>query len=184
MQVPVFGFREAAHEFKELQTTTINLFSTSAISRLEHQHETLQELVTGFSEEQLKQVIQPGKWTIFQQVAHLAAYQETFLERLYTMERENNPSFDRYVGDYDPVFLDYCQKSLPAFLYELTSRRTVIIHYLTGLSEEALHRTGGHPAFGVMTVAAWTEFFLLHESHHLFCIFKLARQLQAMLQQG
>jgi hypothetical protein len=160
------------------------LLSASAITRLEHQHQTLPELVGGFSEAQLKHPIHPGKWSIFQQVAHLTAYQETFLERLFTIERENNPLFERYVGDYDPVFLDYCQKPLQQLLYDLTSRRSVIIHYITGLSEEALHRTGQHAKFGVMTVTTWIEFFLLHEAHHLFTIFMLARQLQAMLQQG
>lgn len=48
--------------------------SASVCSRLQHQHETIQELLNGFSEDQLRQRIHSDKWSAFEQVAHVATY--------------------------------------------------------------------------------------------------------------
>ena len=41
-----------------------------------------------------------------------------------------------------------------------------------------LAKTGTHPVFGEMTLLQWLNFFLLHEAHHLFVMFKLAAELK------
>jgi hypothetical protein len=41
-----------------------------------------------------------------------------------------------------------------------------------------LDKTGHHPVFGEMNLIQWLNFFLLHEAHHLFTIFKLAAALR------
>jgi len=56
--------------------------SASVCSRLQHQHETIYELIRGFSEEQLRQRLQPDKWSAFEQLAHLVSYQPVFMQRL------------------------------------------------------------------------------------------------------
>ena len=36
-------------------------------------------------------------------------------------------------------------------------------------ADETYSRTDSlHPRFGLLTVVDWTEFFLLHEAHHLY----------------
>ena len=35
---------------------------------------------------------------------------------------------------------------------------------------------GHHPKYGALTLVEWTEFFLLHEAHHLFTLFKLLNE--------
>lgn len=59
----------------------------------------------------------------------------------------------------------------------ITTRRELIAKILS-LKEENVERTGGHPAFGTMNIKQWLNFFLLHEAHHLFTIFKLAAELK------
>src|SRR6266700_502836 len=76
--------------------------STSILTRLEHQHETVHELTKGFSEEQLRQRVNPDKWSVFQQLAHLASYQPVFLHRMQQIEQQHQPAFERYVADNDP----------------------------------------------------------------------------------
>lgn len=39
-------------------------------------------------------------------------------------------------------------------------------------------RIGLHPVYGPMTLEGWTEFFLLHEAHHLFTILRLGGSLR------
>lgn len=160
------------------------MLSQSIIVRLRHQHETLTELVEDFSEDALRRRVIPGKWSIFEQAAHLAAYQPTFYARLQHMEAGNGPSFERYVADNDPHFHECCQNPLSELLDYLNKERAVISRHLLSLTETALQRNGRHPKYGLMDIGGWTEFFLLHEAHHLFSIFMLAREMNIFSQQA
>ena len=51
---------------------------------------------------------------------------------------------------------------------------------MTGFPPTDLVKTGTHPAFGQMTLMQWLNFFLLHEAHHLFTIFKLGAELKKL----
>jgi len=53
----------------------------------------------------------------------------------------------------------------------------VIFSKLQGMGEDDLRRVGHHPRYGMLDVRQWTEFFLLHEAHHLYTIFMLVREL-------
>jgi hypothetical protein len=149
--------------------------SASVCSRLQHQHETIHELLSGFSEEQLKQRIHKDKWSAFEQVVHLAVYQPVFMQRLQIIQQENTPFFDRYVADNDPAFIAGCKRSLKELLNDLSAQRTGIANHLMTLTDSSVSKTGRHPKYGELTIAEWTEFFLLHEAHHLFSIFMLTR---------
>ena len=59
----------------------------------------------------------------------------------------------------------------------LTTRKEMAASLL-GFGEKELKRVATHPAYGEMTMIQWLHFFLLHESHHLFTIFKLAGTLR------
>lgn len=159
------------------------MLSQSIIVRLRHQHETLTELLEPFSEEDLRRRIIPAKWSIFEQAAHLAAYQPTFYARLQTIEAGHEPAFERYVADNDPHFHECCKKTLNELLDYVGHERAVIDRYLLSLPEKALLRNGRHPKYGLLDVGGWTEFFLLHEAHHLFSIFMLAREMNIWSQQ-
>lgn len=76
----------------------------SLIHRLQTQHETIKVLIAGLPEERLHQAPQPGKWNIHQQLAHLGSYQPVFLQRVEAILTTENPAFDRYRADDDPVF--------------------------------------------------------------------------------
>jgi hypothetical protein len=160
------------------------MLSKSIIARLNHQHETLRELLNGFSEADLRRRGIPEKWSIFEQTAHLAAYQPAFLARLYLMARQDNPSFERYVAANDPHFHECCHKSPDGLFEHIDSLRLSINQHLVNLSGQDLLRTGLHPKYGKMTITGWTEFFLLHEAHHLFSIFMLAREMNIYSQQA
>ena len=152
--------------------------SASVCSRLQHQHETIYDLLRGFSEEQLRQRLQNDKWSAFEQIAHLVSYQPVFMQRLQRITQETEPSFNRYVADNDPAFITCCKGSLKELLNDLSVQRAGITKYLMTLTEPAVSRTGRHPKYGSLTISEWTEFFLLHEAHHLFSIFMLTRSAQ------
>ena len=157
--------------------------SLSIQSRLKHQHETLTELIKGLSEAQLKERINPGKWSAFEQITHLAAYQPTYLQRMQLIAHKDNPLFERYVADNDPHFQECMAWSLKELLEDFSTKRFIINNHMMQLSETILRREGVHPLYGRFTINQWTDFFLLHEAHHLFAIFMLSAALRNRFQQ-
>ena len=147
--------------------------SHSIKSRLDHQHETILELLEGKSEDQLK--IRPiaDKWSPFENVAHLGAYQPAFIQRLDLILKDDEPRFQRYKAEEDPQFYVYLDLSLLELESDIVSKRKTMMSMIEQLPDEQLSRAGHHPRFGRLNICDWLEFFLLHEAHHLFTIFTL-----------
>lgn len=146
--------------------------SASTRTRLQYQHETIYTLITGSTEAQLRLRNIPDKWSVFENIVHLAAYQPVFINRIDRIKREEDPAFDRYVAEEDPLFPNYLDKGLEELIRIMALDRSTINRKLAGLDAAILLRTGQHPKFGLLTLEQWIEFFLLHEAHHLFTMFK------------
>ncbi len=152
--------------------------SSSIQSRLKYQHETLHDLIKGLSESQLKERVNPDKWSAFENIVHLVVYQPVFLKRLQLIAHKDNPQFERYKADDDPVFHQYLSMSLKELMSDLETQRFIINNHLNQLSETNLRREGVHPLYGGFNVGQWADFFLLHEAHHFFTIFMLTAALR------
>ncbi len=142
-------------------------------ARLQHQHHTIRELAAGLPEETLRQSVIPGKWSAHANIAHLASYQPVFIGRLEQINRESSPTFGRYVAEEDPLFPGYMDRNVAALLGQIDTDRARILALFADGGETFLKRTASHPKFGLLTVTDWTEFFLLHEAHHLYTLFAL-----------
>jgi hypothetical protein len=151
----------------------LNMMSPSQHARLSHQHEAIVEMTKGVAEEQLRTRPENNKWSIFENIAHLSAYQPAFLERLKKIQKEPSPLFDRYIADNDPTFLECCDMGLQQLHEHVFTHRFLIQNHISILEERGFNKIGRHPVYGELTVINWIEFFLLHEAHHLFTIFKL-----------
>jgi hypothetical protein len=150
--------------------------SASILARLRHQHETIGELIGLLPEQQLRQRVNPEKWSAHENIAHLAAYQPVFLGRIARIQTEDNPFFPRYVAEEDPEFSASCQKTLAGLLETIQADRQTIVALLEGMTETSLQRTGLHARYGQFPLSQWTDFFLLHEAHHLYTIFMLVQE--------
>ena len=151
----------------------------SLVLRLQNQPEVLTHLLAGLKEETAKQRPIPEKWSVAENIAHLGRYHEVFLERMRRIVDENNPSFERYVADIDPGFLDWCKSGYDELLQKFQVSRKALNDYLFAISDDAISKTGTHPYYGQWTIDGWCEFFLLHESHHYFTILKMLPQIKA-----
>lgn len=152
--------------------------STSALTRLQYQHTTIRDLIAGLTEDDLKRAVQPGKWSIFDNMAHLTCYQPVFLLRLERIQTQDTPALDRYVADNDPLFAAYRELPLQELLGSMDAQRALMYTKLRGMDEDGLQRGAYHPRYGMLDVRQWTEFFLLHEAHHLYTIFMLVQELR------
>lgn len=165
------------------EKTSNIMLSDSLVTRLKFQHNTISELISACREDRLKTRQDPTKWSAFEQVVHLVAYQPTFRRRLDEILKTSSPVFERYTADNDPLFHEYLLKPLNELLSILSEDRSAINDLILSLTDEQLELTGRHQKYGLLTVTGWTEFFLLHEAHHLFAIFMLTKTVHTMSQQ-
>jgi len=147
-------------------------------TRLQYQHKSLLDIIDGLSDEMIRRQVYPGKWSIFENIVHLQTYQHVFNDRVNKMREENNPSFPRYSADTDPVFIENCGKTTREIMGDMITTRKEMSTGRLSIMEKDFDRTGTHPVFGAMNITQWLNFFLLHEAHHLFTIFKLSADLK------
>ena len=153
---------------------------SSVSTRLQYQHKSLMDIIDDLSDEQIRRQIISGKWSIFENIVHLQTYQHTFIKRVRQILDENNPSFPRYLAETDTLFLDNCDKSTREVMQDLLTTRKEIAAGMLSFQSTDLTKTGTHPAYGQMILLQWLNFFLLHEAHHLFTIFKLTAELKKL----
>ena len=147
---------------------------SSLTERLKNQHKTIASIIIKLNNRQLNQRVNKGKWTIHENIAHIAKYQPVFLDRIRLILTNEVPEFTAYKAEDDDEFEIYCAFTTYELLKKISSDREIIFHLITHLPSDKLDRIGTHPKFGKLTILEWTEFFLLHEAHHLFAIFQLA----------
>lgn len=151
---------------------------SSISTRLHYQHKVLVDIIDGYNDGQIRQNIVPGKWSIFENIVHLQTYQHTFISRVKQILDGHKPEFSRYSAEADPLFLDNCHKSTREIMQDLITTRKEMTAGMLGFTATDLAKTGTHPHFGTMHLLQWMNFFLLHEAHHLFTVFKLGAELK------
>jgi hypothetical protein len=148
---------------------------SALVCRLKTQHLALREIIKDVNDKKLHTELEPGKWSISDNIAHLVTYQPVFLARAHRILKGDNPTFDAYRADDEPDFIAARQWTLQQMLTKLEGNRRQILELITNLTDDQLTLTATHPKYGQLTIPGWTEFFLLHEAHHLFTIMKLAK---------
>lgn len=145
-------------------------------ARLEAQGEAIPALLAGRDDADLERRPPSGAWNAREQIAHLARYHEILLDRMRRMlEEPEPPRFDRYRAENDPGFAPYLALPAAAVRARFAELRAALIRRVAALDDDALERTGIHPAFGEMPLSLWLEFFLAHEGHHLYVILQRVR---------
>ena len=114
---------------------------SSVSTRLQYQHKSLLDILEGLSDEQVRQHVQPGKWSVFENIAHLQTYQHTFIGRVRKMLQEDNPAFSVYSAEADPLFYDSCTKSSREVIQDLLATRKEMAAAILSFREEDFIKT-------------------------------------------
>jgi uncharacterized damage-inducible protein DinB len=153
----------------------------STSSRLHRCETQLQDFLAvtldGIAVDSLSARVVSGKWSVHEQLAHLARYHQIFLQRIDRILAEQAPEFPRYRAEDDPEWPAWKDLPTQQLLVRISSMRAKLMARLRSLSEEDFERTGVHPKFGVMSLSLWLEFFLVHEAHHLYAVLQLVRKI-------
>lgn len=152
--------------------------SSSVSTRLHYQHKSLMDIIDELSDEEIRRNVVPGKWSIFENIVHLQTYQHVFNGRVKEILNGNTPEFPRYSAEADPFFLENCGRTTREVIQDLITVRKEMASALPALPGHDLAKNGIHPHFGNMHLLKWMNFFLLHEAHHLFAIFRLGAELK------
>lgn len=150
------------------------MLSSSHLSRLNSQPEDLIQIISKIQPDKLEKEIQPGKWSIKANIAHLVRYQQESIQRFHWILTEWEPAIKRYVAEDDEEFPSVLSLPADVLVMHLKEDRKQFHNLLNSLSDKQLSRIGTHPVLGRLTLTEWVEFFLLHEAHHMMTIFRLA----------
>jgi hypothetical protein len=142
---------------------------------LNYQFGLLRSVIKSFTENDIIKVPPTGKWSVHNNLAHLTRYHQVFMERIDNIIKNDRPLVARYIAETDPAFPFWQTLPLEDLLYSLEQERGKLIARYRSLNKDDLRREGIHPKLGVLTLNEWFDFFLLHESHHLYTIFQLLR---------
>jgi len=148
---------------------------SSITCRLKTQYLALSEIVKHMDEQKLNAHPGPGKWSIRDNIAHLVTYQPVFIGRMHQILKGDSPAFSAYRADDEADFIAAREWPLTDLVSKLYGNRRQILELITNLPDDQLSLKGTHPKYGTLNIVDWTEFFLLHEAHHLFTIFRLAK---------
>lgn len=149
------------------------MIEPSLINRLKSQHHSITFVIEGLNDQKLSNRYLKDKWSIHEHIAHLGRYQVVFIDRIQMILINECPKFERYNAEQDNGFASYCARTTSELLEEINYNREVIYSLITTIPVHQLKRDGVHSKFGNLNVVDWTEFFLLHEAHHIYAIFQL-----------
>jgi len=152
----------------------MNIYS-SITDRLNSQHLVIPELIKDLDDDLINKRPEENKWSIKDNIAHIAYYHLKFLNRIELILEGKEKIFKRYNPDEDSDFIEWRKMSKEELLSILEVNRSEIIDYVRELKDTDFIKTGTHQKFGKMNIVQWIEFFLLHEAHHIYTIFKLSR---------
>lgn len=144
-------------------------------ARLASHGEALARVVAQASAEQLERSPR-DKWSARDHLAHIACYQQRFLQRLAAIVERDRPTLERYRAEEDPEWPAWQRLDTGTIQERLQAQRRELVNVVASLSAAQLERVGIHPVFGPMSIVQWTDFFLFHEGHHAYRVMTLAMQ--------
>jgi hypothetical protein len=124
---------------------------SSLTERLRNQHKTIASIIIKLNNRQIQQHPIRDKWSIHENIAHLAKYQPVFLDRMRLILTNDGPEFEAYKAEDDDEFEIYCAFTPYELLKKISTDREVIFHLITHLPPNKLERTGTHPKYGKLT---------------------------------
>jgi hypothetical protein len=150
--------------------------SAATLARLRTQLAGLPALLEGVPRENFDQRV-GAKWSVTENVAHLARYHEVFLERIHRILIEDQPVITAYRAETDPEWPAWQPRSFEEAKQRLHASREALIPILQALTGDQWRRVGRHARYGALSLRGWLELFLVHEGHHLYVLTRRARGL-------
>jgi len=145
-------------------------------SRLASQFGSWAPIAGDLSLPKLDRAPAPGKWAARQHLAHISRMHEVYAARIDAILSKDVPSLPAYRAETDPEWPKWDALGAQEVFDRARPLRSRMIDQVRPLSDLDFGRTGEHARLGALPLSIWLEFFLAHEGHHLYEIFKLVRE--------
>ena len=117
----------------------------------------------------------PDRWSISEVLAHLAALEQVYAERVLRIMAEDSPPLVKYDLDGAKARQEYSRGSAGENFEHFTRTRRASLALLAGLPPSACARTGIHSELGTITLAHLLHEWANHDLGHLRQIEELYR---------
>src|ERR1700761_5879102 len=104
---------------------------SSLTHRLKEQHKTIGSLIINLNNRQIQLKPKSGKWSIHENIAHLAKYQPVFLDRVHKILTVDQPVFMAYRAEDDDEFEIYCAFTPYELLKKISRDRETLFQLIT-----------------------------------------------------
>ncbi|MFC7370595.1 DinB family protein [Fictibacillus iocasae] len=155
----------------------------SSIHFIQEQRRMLVEYVNRFTEEQLNQRTEPGKWSAMQVLEHLYLIEKSITAMIQkhldggdhrsipakpihlTVDRSTKVDAPAYVIPSEDI------QTWHSIISKLDASRHELLRLIQSTQKQKLNIKGfSHPVFGLLSLDQWVEFIGYHEKRHLLQI--------------
>ena len=146
-----------------------------AVSLLGKTPQLLETLLGDLPGELLEWKPKPDRWSISEALAHLAALEQVYAERVRRIMAEDSPRLAKYDLDGAKARQEYSRGSADENLEHFTRLRRASLALLAGLPPSACVRIAIHSELGTITLAHLLNEWASHDLGHLRQVEELYR---------
>ncbi len=122
--------------------------------------------IEGLTESELDKRLVQGKWSIREQVTHLADSEMNMVQRMKRVIAEETPLLPAYDQDKWAARLAYEKSHVDDSIALFFTLRTTMVRVLKGLKDADFDRAGIHTENGKVTLLDLLEDAVEHANHH------------------
>lgn len=137
------------------------------LSSLEHTPKTLINIVDQVKPDRYTDRTEPDRFTLQELVAHLADFDDIFLDRLRLAHESPGATVQSFDPDQRAVEKHYTTRDVHHELDVFENRRRDLVDFLNGLSAEDWNKTFHHPDLGDVSIDTYANLILAHDLSHI-----------------
>jgi uncharacterized damage-inducible protein DinB len=128
---------------------------------------TLIRLIDSVRPERYEDALAPERFTLKETIAHLADWEEIFLDRITTAVEYPGTTVEVFDESERAVVHHYSTKDIYHELNVFDNRRRDTVDYLLRLAEDDWDKSVVHPEKGEMTVLEQVQMLVGHDMYHI-----------------
>lgn len=133
-------------------------------------------LLAGVTEEEVDRRVDRDRFTIREAIAHLADWEEVFLERLMRSCSEDGPTLQDIDEGQLAIDRDYAHRDWREQLARYRRGRAEVVAFLKSLTPQQWDRSATHSKAGPLTVTDQAVMIAGHDGYHMSQIIAWRRQ--------
>jgi uncharacterized damage-inducible protein DinB len=137
------------------------------LKTLESTPKTLLNIIDQIKPDRFAEHTEPNRFNLTELVAHLADFEDIFLDRLRLAQEKPGATITPVDPDARAVEKDYSNRDIRHELEVFENRRRDLTDFLNNLTPEEWSRSFIHPELGELTIEQYANIILAHDLSHL-----------------